>query len=167
MDFSNFSALKSLLSKEEKHVGGKFSEESFESSLKLLLTNNSVDSEDVRERTNQGVLKFFLPNEGINDNLEVQIERLKKLGYAGTLQTQQIFTKAMRIMFSTSANNKKHFFESKDGRELLRRLLWCTSFEDLKTRNDAKQALLVLSTDLEGYFSCKKMYATFCFDLNE
>ncbi len=109
-------------------------------SLKLLLTNNSADSEQVKN--DQGLLKFF--SQSANDNLVVQIERLKKLGFAGTLQTQQIFTKAMRILFSNSAHQ--------DGRELLRRLLWCTSFDDLGIRNDAKHALGILSAPLEGSF---------------
>ncbi len=134
-------SLKSQLSK-ERHAEEFASEDLFENTLKKL---HSAIAEDVGEMTRQ-ILTIF---EVSIDKMTVQIERLNKLGYAGTVHTQLIFAKAMRIIFSHKFK-RQFFFKSQSGRQLLNRLLWCTAFDHDEIKKSSIDALQILSLDLTG-----------------
>jgi hypothetical protein len=69
------------------------------------------------------------------------IQKLTTLGYAGSVETQQLFANAMRLavtedptMEATTKRiimqSREELFKNPRAQDLLKRLLWCASWDD-------------------------------------
>lgn len=86
-------------------------------------------------------------------NIAKVINELLQLGYSGLTDTLQVFTKAVYYAVTPQEGaycNQKILFESDQGRDILRRIIWCASHEDANVSNNAKAVLSTLCGSLAG-----------------
>jgi hypothetical protein len=83
-------------------------------------------------------------NEILISNVSIELETL---AFAGALETQRLFAIAL-IAVTKSAQNRKWLL-SKEGSSILKRLLWCSSWDDKETKSNAYKALELLSKDTQ------------------
>jgi hypothetical protein len=86
---------------------------------------------------------------------------LLQLGYAGLTDTLQVFAKAVNFAVTQSDNpdeslseshlsNRRSLFEDEQGRDILRRIIWCSGHEDSEVSTVASNALSTLCGSLPG-----------------
>lgn len=83
---------------------------------------------------------------------------LLQLGYAGLRDTQQCFASAVRNAVvnrqsddqSHHLKNRKQLFADPQGRDVLRRLVWCISYDDDETSASATDAIACITESFPG-----------------
>jgi hypothetical protein len=148
---TDFMAMKQQLSAVKEH---KFGAESFEGAMRQLL---SVRDPNEYAEKSEIIMKFFSFQADLVENEKTEtFKKLMQLGFAGSVLTQRIFAKVMCDLI-TKSNFSSMLFEmdaqGSAGPDLLRRLLWCSGFEDHETRTLANGALTSLTSNLESMYS--------------
>ncbi len=90
--------------------------------------------------------------------IEPVLNQLLQLGYAGQLDTQQVFAKAMYYALTKNAEsvdsnhlrNRSVLFGTTKGRDVLSRLIFSSSWNDKETSTDSLKALNNLCSDFDG-----------------
>lgn len=89
-------------------------------------------------------------------------QELLQLGYAGLIDTLQVFAKAVNHAVTQPElsednspdmyiSNRKTLFENEQGRDILRRVIWCSSSDDSNVMTSATSALTSLCGNLQEF----------------
>ena len=118
---------------------------------------NTDDVKEKRQFQDQILESLKLTKESPGDISSVLLPLLQ-LGYAGLKDTQQSFTTAVRNAVasdqaeddSTSLRNRLVLFSNPQGRDVLRRLVWCISYDDAETSANAVEAITSVTASFPG-----------------
>lgn len=134
-----------------------------EKAIRRLIVS-MIESDDKSEKKNFGkeileLMKLEDPAD-VNDINRVIVDLLQ-LGFSGRVESEQIFAQAIynavcipsdsrRNDGNIHKSNMKTLFQNPHGRDLLRRIIWCSSRSDLVTSQYAQDALNELCKNSDG-----------------
>jgi hypothetical protein len=127
--------------------------------------NMLIEADDLNEKKqfqDQILDSLKLTKQRCGDITKV-FNELLQLGYAGLTDTLQVFAKAVHFAVTQSENadeslseshlsNRRSLFEDEQGRDILRRIIWCSGHEDSDVSSVASTALATLCGSLSGQF---------------
>ena len=130
----------------------------FSRNIKILI--ETEDLEEKKQYQEQILDSLKLTKQRAGD-LSKCFQELLQLGYAGLTDTLQIFAKAINYAVTLPENseennpeiyvaNRKILFEIEQGRDILSRIIWCSSSDDLTVATTANSALSSLCGNLQG-----------------
>jgi hypothetical protein len=128
--------------------------------------NMLIEADDANEKKqfqDQILDSLKLTNQRSGDVTKVFNEMLQ-LGYAGLTDTLQVFAYAVNFAVTPCENsddtssdshllNRRALFEEEQGRDILRRIIWCSGHEDSNVSTTASTALSTLCGSLSGLIS--------------
>lgn len=128
----------------------KISDE-FSRNIKILIETEDLDEKKLYQEQILDSLKLTKQRVG---DISKYYQELLQLGYAGLTDTLQVFAKAINYGVSKIEttddnsemwiNNRKVLFENEQGRDILRRIIWCTSNDDIIVSQAANSAISML-----------------------
>jgi hypothetical protein len=138
--------------------GGGLQVDDFNRNISMLI--EADDANEKKQFQDQILDSLKLTNQRSGDITKV-FNELLQLGYAGLTDTLQVFAKAVNFAVTQSDNsddtssdsylsNRRALFEEEQGRDILRRIIWCSSHEDSSVSTIATAALSTLCGNLSG-----------------
>lgn len=130
----------------------------FSRNIKILI--ESYDDDEKKQYQEQLLDSLKLTKQRTSD-ISKCFQELLQLGYSGLTDTLQIFAKAINYSITLPENteennpeiyynNRKILFENEQGRDILRRIIWCSSSDDSTVSSAANSALSTLCGNLQG-----------------
>jgi hypothetical protein len=125
--------------------------------------NVLIEAEDYQKKQYQDqILDQLKLTQQRAGEIQKVLHELLQLGYAGLIDTLQIFAKAVNFAVTPHEEsaqdfrsaNKKVLFENEVGRDILRRIIWCSSHEDQEVSQNATIAITALCQDFAGLCVC-------------
>lgn len=143
--------------------GGGVQVDDFNRNISMLIEAAADDVNEKKQFQDQILDSLKLTNQQSGDVTKV-FNELLQLGYAGLTDTLQVFVKAVNFAVTQSDNsddtssdshltNRRALFEEEQGRDILRRIIWCSSHEDSSVSTVATTALSTLCGNLPGLIS--------------
>jgi hypothetical protein len=71
---------------------------------------------------------------------DVILQKLQLLAFSGAVETQRLFTEALVEICKVKSDARTKILKSSDGREILKRLLWCATWDDSETKKVRRKA---------------------------
>jgi hypothetical protein len=124
---------------------------------------NNIDLPPKHNSKHDQMLDLLKLNSQAISPIEPSFAHLLQLGYAGQVETQQVFVKALYYAVTKTAEsgdnelylqNRINLFSSARGRDVLTRLIISSTWEDMETAADAKKALRNICENFSGRSSC-------------
>lgn len=133
-----------------------------------------IDTEDKNERQIYGkeiLERMKLDNPDDVGDINTFMNELLQLGFSGRVCVEQVFSHAMYNAVNKCSRseikddsfckrNVKILFESKQGRQLLRRIIWCSSRGDNITATYSQDALDEICRNLNGILAVAKIFVS-------
>jgi hypothetical protein len=136
--------------------GNNKQSDEFARNIKILIETN--DTNEKKQCQDQLLDSLKLTKQSCGDISRVYDELLQ-LGYAGLTDTQQVFAMAVNYAVTQPENdesgkiflaNRRVLFEEEEGRNILRRIIWCTSHDDPEISATSSSAVSTLCGSFQG-----------------